>query len=506
MLRMNGKQENQIRTGLLICVLILCFLNIGTSPLIHAISADSALFMTMGRAMRDGVILYRDIFDHKGLYIFLINGIGAFLSRNSLNGLFLVETITICTDAFLVYQISRLYLKPEQSMFTALLFTAFGMNYFVFIGGNLVEEYALPFQLFSIYLLCKYLSDNTQKEHPARYMFLHGICGGFCLWLRANLVMMWIPFAFLILGRELAEKRLRNVWKNIGCGLLGIIVISVPVLLYGVLNNCMQEMFYAAFTFNFQYTSAHGSGMIGNMIATLFNKHEVVLLLLCVLSCIFVCKKTASIFTRSLFCLMLGFCFLAASLSGRAYWQYYVYLLPFTIPAFAEFSKILCRSRILRRISPAMIVLAGVCFGLIFPARVMSLCFGKNLTIYEKNRDDYEACARLKEEYYPSSNNVLVTGGNSQFYVEMNVVPKLKYPFALSMTYEEFPDPYDEQLDSIINHQSDVVVLVNESYDAEWIEPIYGGLKEEEVSQALAQYYEQVYSGPTTGTRMFVRK
>ena len=112
----------------------------------------------------------------------------------------------------------------------------------------------------------------------------------------------------------------------------------------------------------------------------------------------------------------------------------------------------------------------------------------------------------MKEEYYPSSNNVLVTGGNSQFYVEMNVVPELKYPFALSMTYEEFPDPYDEQLDSIINHQSDVVVLVNESYDAEWIEPIYGGLKEEEVSQALAQYYEQVYSGPTTGTRMFVRK
>ena len=503
---MNGKQEHQIRTGLLICVLILCFLNIGTSPLIHAISADSALFMTMGRAMRDGVVLYRDIFDHKGLYIFLINGIGAFLSRYSLNGLFLVETITICTDAFLVYQISRLYLKPEQSMFTALLFTAFGMNYFVFIGGNLVEEYALPFQLLGIYLLCKYLSDSTNPAHPARYMFLHGICGGFCLWLRANLVMMWIPFAFLVLGRELREKRFRNVWKNIGFGLLGIIVISVPVLLYGVLNNCVQEMFYAAFTFNFQYTSAHSSGMIGNMIATLLNKHETILLLLCVISCAFVWKKTASLFNRALFCLMLGFCFLAASLSGRAYWQYYAYLLPFTIPAFAEFSKILCRSRILRRISPAMIVLAGVCFGLIFPARVMSLCFGKNLTIYEKNRDDYEACARLKEEYYPSSNNVLVTGGNSQFYVEMNVVPELKYPFALSMTYEEFPDPYDEQLDSIINHQSDVVVLVNESYDAEWIEPIYGGLKEEEVSQALAQYYEQVYSGPTTGTRMFVRK
>ena len=79
--------EKRERVCLLVCTLILCLLNIGTSPLIHAISADSALFMTMGRAMVSGKVLYRDIFDHKGLYIFLVNGIGALISRNSLNGL-----------------------------------------------------------------------------------------------------------------------------------------------------------------------------------------------------------------------------------------------------------------------------------------------------------------------------------------------------------------------------------------------------------------------------------
>lgn len=497
--------EKRERVCLLVCTLILCLLNIGTSPLIHAISADSALFMTMGRAMVSGKVLYRDIFDHKGLYIFLVNGIGALISRNSLNGLFLVETVTICCDAFLVYQISRLFLEPKRSLFTSLLFTAFGMNYFVFIGGNLVEEYALPFQLLSLYLMYRDLRQGSTK-HPASHMFIHGICGGFCLWLRANLVMMWIPFAFLILGREIAEKRFRNTWKNIGSGLAGILVISLPVFVYGVVNHCMEEMFYAAFTFNFQYTSAHGNGMLGNIAATLLNKHEAVLLLLCAASCIVIWKKADSVFNKVLFCLLLVFCFLAASLSGRAYCQYYVYLLPFTIPALSAVAAILCRTKLLRRFSLVLILGLGICFGLVFPARILSVCFGRNMTMYEQNRADYEAVARLKEKYYPFSNNVLVTGGNSQFYVEMNTVPELKYPFALSMSYDEFPDPYDEQLDSIINRQDDVVVLVNESYDANEFVPVYGGLKEEAVTDALIKYYHLVFCSDVTGTRMYVRE
>ena len=497
--------ENRERIILLGCTLIICLLNIGTSPLIHAITADSALFMTMGRAMVSGKVLYRDIFDHKGLYIFLINGIGALISRNSMNGVFLVETVTICVDTFLVYQICRLFLKSKQSMFIALLFTAFSTNYFVFIGGNLVEEYALPFQLISLFLICNYLREG-KSAHPAKIMFLHGICGGFCLWLRANLVMMWIPFALLVLCRELKEKRFVNFWKNIACGLAGIIVISLPVFAYGILNHCMEEMLYAAFTFNFQYTSAHGSGMLGNILATLFNKHEAVLLLLCAFSCIVLWKKRTPSFSLVLFVTMLCACFLAASLSGRAYWQYYVYLLPFTIPAFSWIAERICQKPALRTISPILIVGFGVCFGLIFPARILSLCFGRNITLYEQNRDDYRTAASLKEEYYPSSNNVLVTGGNSQFYVEMNVVPELRYPFALSMSYDEFPDPYDEQLNSIIDGRDDVVVLVNESYDADETVPIYDGLKEDAVDEALEQYYELVFRSETTGTRMYVRK
>ena len=502
---MNFKKEIRTEAVLLCCTLILCFLNVGTSPVIHAITADSALFMTMGRAVTFGKVLYRDIFDHKGLYIFLVNALGAWIQGTGLTGHFLVETAVLCIDALLVYRICRFWLTEKQSLFAAVMFMAFGTNYFVFLAGNIVEEYALPFQLYSLFLIIRYLQSDSEP-HSYKEMFLHGICGGFCFWLRANLILMWAPFAILVLSRELREKRGINALKNILYGLSGLLVISLPVLFYGMVFNCMDEMIYGTFTFNFQYTGAHGSGFLGNLLSTLLVPYEGPLFLFCLLSSAVLWKKKASVFSLSLFALMFFFCFFAASLSGRAYWQYYTYLLPFAIPFFAWLSKTLSDMKFPIPLGLVLVLLGGIGLGLVFPARILALFFDRKVTIYEKCREDYETCARLKQEYYPSSNQVLVTGGNSQFYMEMNTVPELRYPFALSMSYEEFPDPYEEQLSSILQGKDDVVILVNESYDKEKIEPIYEGLMETEVNKALDMYYRLVYTGETTGTRMFVRK
>ena len=118
---MNFKKEIRTEAVLLCCTLILCFLNVGTSPVIHAITADSALFVTMGRAVTFGKVLYRDIFDHKGLYIFLVNALGAWIQGTGLTGHFLVETAVLCIDALLVYRICRFWLTEKQSLFAAVM-------------------------------------------------------------------------------------------------------------------------------------------------------------------------------------------------------------------------------------------------------------------------------------------------------------------------------------------------------------------------------------------------
>lgn len=88
------KKNEWKRYGLLLLyACIIMFLCAGSSPLIQYLSPDSSIFYTMGRSAAKGTILYKEIADHKGFYLFLFNWIGAWLTPNSMNGLFVVEII-----------------------------------------------------------------------------------------------------------------------------------------------------------------------------------------------------------------------------------------------------------------------------------------------------------------------------------------------------------------------------------------------------------------------------
>lgn len=41
---------------------------------------DSSVYVVMGRAMKHGKIMYKEIFDHKGLYMYFLNYIAALIS------------------------------------------------------------------------------------------------------------------------------------------------------------------------------------------------------------------------------------------------------------------------------------------------------------------------------------------------------------------------------------------------------------------------------------------
>lgn len=47
-----------------------------TTPLYKSMSIDSAIFQEIGLAILHGKIPYTDIFDHKGLYLYMIDALG----------------------------------------------------------------------------------------------------------------------------------------------------------------------------------------------------------------------------------------------------------------------------------------------------------------------------------------------------------------------------------------------------------------------------------------------
>ena len=106
---------------LFIVVSILCLLTLYSSPLYKGLTdVDSSVFQIMGKGMLEHKIIYRDLFDHKGPIVYIINAIGFFI--NNKYGLFIVEIIVFYIGTIFVYKTSRIVLSKKLSIVVDLLY------------------------------------------------------------------------------------------------------------------------------------------------------------------------------------------------------------------------------------------------------------------------------------------------------------------------------------------------------------------------------------------------
>jgi len=62
--------------------------------------ADANISFTMGKGMMNGKVLYRDLFDHKGPYMYLLFGLGYLISNTSFLGIFIFQIISFSIFLF----------------------------------------------------------------------------------------------------------------------------------------------------------------------------------------------------------------------------------------------------------------------------------------------------------------------------------------------------------------------------------------------------------------------
>jgi hypothetical protein len=118
---------------------------------------DSGIFAYVGSVINYGGLPNLDAFDHKGIWIYLINSYGLRLFDGEFRGIYLVELILITFSLiFSLFFINKSTQKNLSGL--ALGFVALVASYAVlFEGGNLPETIMFPWQIifysFSAYLL-----------------------------------------------------------------------------------------------------------------------------------------------------------------------------------------------------------------------------------------------------------------------------------------------------------------------------------------------------------------
>lgn len=236
-----------------------------TSPLFpYAHGWDSAFFQLVGAGMTKGYLPYRDFFDMKGPWLFFFEYFGELLCYGK-GGIFLVQCLSMGVTLFFCRKIYTRYFGGKGIGKNLLvLVPMFVIMATTMEGGNLTEEWSLPFLFGSLYLALEFILGEEQ-EHKCGHAFVYGICFGILAMIRITNAVLICAIVFTIIVHLIIGRRWKNLIWNAAAFLGGTAAALIPPLLYYGYFGEVKNMLYCTFVFGFIYGTegfAFGTGML----------------------------------------------------------------------------------------------------------------------------------------------------------------------------------------------------------------------------------------------------
>lgn len=234
---------------------------------------DSSVFRYIGMAMTRGELPYRDIFDHKGILLYVINYIGYRISP--VHGIWILEWGSVFTAILFSWlSLKRMVQGKVLPAFGVLCSYAWLLLFYD--GGNLAEEFCLPFLAIALYIFTDYF---MAKKVSALRITVAGASFGYVLLIRPNEIGLWIVCCFAVLLFLLFQKHVRDLFFYMGWFLGGTAFAILPFVLYMGKEQIWKDFYECYITFNFQYTGSSGGNLqdIWNAAIVLFGKSGVFL-------------------------------------------------------------------------------------------------------------------------------------------------------------------------------------------------------------------------------------
>lgn len=407
---------------------------------------DSSVFLTIGRQMKEGAIPYIDTFDHKGPLLYVINFLAVLI--NETKGIFIFEFLAVFATLWYMFKIFRL--KNEHIWFssvaTLLLFTPFLSIYFS-EGGNLTEQYAMPFIAYALYVFLKYFIDGKISSLK---VFLTGV-GFMCvLMMRVNMVGPWLVFGVGIIIRCLVRKEYSELWRYIRWFIVGMLCVAMPLVIWLVTNGAFGAFVDIYIGFNVSYSVG---GQINGVIPTIlyFVRDIIIMLSGCLAIYMAVIKKKER-FMMATYMLTYAICILATCMSGRISPHYGMVLVPLVVFPFAVFCHDLNMSGHgeSMRVFVLLFLISLTSTSWLEVAKLSTEAFHREAKNIETINVIDNICGYINE-YTGPSDKISVYGNWNYIYLRCNRLPASKYSYQF---------PIGEIEPSIMNEYFDEIEMV----------------------------------------------
>lgn len=194
---------------------------------------DANCLLTVGRVMREGGVLYRDIYEQKGPTLYLLHEVAAWIADDSFLGVYVLEVIAFAIALFFAWRIAgrkapgaaQMPLLAAVALMAACVLTSAS-----FSRGDSAEEFCLPLLLGAMDVA---LAGYEKEGAPLafRRMLVCGIFAGVVATIKYTLLGLWIGLCLSEGIVAIRQGGLARIFRSAGAFLLGMML---PILAWGV--------------------------------------------------------------------------------------------------------------------------------------------------------------------------------------------------------------------------------------------------------------------------------
>ena len=480
---------------LYIVVFILCLIVLYSSPLYKGLpDIDSSVFQVMGKGMLEHKIIYKDLFDHKGPIVYIINAI-AFIISNKY-GLFIMEFIISYIGIIFVYKTARIVLCKKTSIFPSLFYILISFKYFY--GGNFTEEYAITFMSIAMYFIIKIL--HNKEINKKFYWIIIGATFTINLLIKPTYISIWVAFGIVQLISSIKDKKIKELIKSIGYMIIGILIIVAPIMFYLIINNDIKDFIDAYIGMNMKYSNSTIIERIKSFIyLTSIYKYNIYLVIMMISNIIILLNKKINKRTKSFVTLFAIISLLLTAWAPNIFNHYLIQLAPcvtiesiFLIYIIEQKIKEngILKYKIIREL-PLNFINICVTFFIIV---IIIGSLAKSSGIFSKKmKIDKIIIDKASEinSYINKDDEILVLGTSSYYYLLFDMQPEFKYFFQYPII--KYDEKIKEEIEKyIINERPKVII--NEEYRKFDIyrhqtdEQIYGNKILEEITKNYEEH------------------
>ncbi len=263
---------------LTISAILLLLTALNTSPLSDFLGSDSVMYRLMGQCWYNDNMVYVDLFDNKGPYLYLIQMLGIAIHPERW-GIFILQVVNFAIIFDLFYRISGLFSSKLWTKILSVVVSS-ALCISIFEGGNLTEDWSLAFLLLPLFLSLKWLKTKPALPHPYIYSTIYGLCFGIVSQIRLNNTAIIAGIVIGMIVIHLINRQYRSLWGNAVSFIIGMAITIAPMLVYFGINHALDDMIYATLLYNIKYSHVWPT-LVDSPIW-----HNVVRLLPCLFACI----------------------------------------------------------------------------------------------------------------------------------------------------------------------------------------------------------------------------